>query len=71
MYELVELKGNDVFTNSKMIAEGTGNQHKNVKIEGILRNLELYAFQMRKVLAEDPWNFFILMKSRQLLLLRF
>nr|DAV40721.1 MAG TPA: hypothetical protein [Caudoviricetes sp.] len=31
MYELVELKGNDVFTNSKMIAEGTGNQHKNVR----------------------------------------
>lgn len=31
MYELVELKGNDVFTNSKVIAEGTGNQHKNVK----------------------------------------
>ena len=31
MYELVELKGNDVFTNSKVIAEGTGNQHKNIR----------------------------------------
>lgn len=31
MYELVELKGNEVFTNSKVIAEGTGNQHKNVR----------------------------------------
>lgn len=30
MYELVELKGNDVFTNSKVIAEGTGNQHESV-----------------------------------------
>ena len=31
MYELVEVRENDVFTNSKVIAEGTGNQHKNVK----------------------------------------
>lgn len=31
MYELVELKGNDVFTNSKVIAEGTGNQHHAVR----------------------------------------
>lgn len=30
MYELVELKGNDVFTNSKMIADGTNNQHESV-----------------------------------------
>lgn len=31
MYELVELRENDVFTNSKVIAEGTNNQHKNVR----------------------------------------
>lgn len=30
MYELVELKGNEVFTNSKIIAEGTENQHEAV-----------------------------------------
>lgn len=30
MYELVELKGNDVFTSSKIIAEGTKNQHESV-----------------------------------------
>lgn len=30
MYELVELKGNEVFTNSKVIAEGTNNQHESV-----------------------------------------
>lgn len=30
MYELVELKGNDIFTNSKVIAEGTENQHESV-----------------------------------------
>ena len=30
MYELVELKGNDVFTNSKVIADGTNNQHESV-----------------------------------------
>lgn len=28
---LVELRKNDIFTNSKVIAEGTENQHKNVK----------------------------------------
>lgn len=31
MNDLVILKGNDVFTDSKVIADGTGNQHKNVK----------------------------------------
>lgn len=31
MYELVEVRENDVFTNSKVIAEGTNNQHKNVR----------------------------------------
>lgn len=30
MYELMELKGNDVFTNSKVIADGTNNQHESV-----------------------------------------
>lgn len=30
MYELVELKGNYVFTNSKVIADGTNNQHESV-----------------------------------------
>lgn len=31
MYELIELRKNDIFTNSKVIADGTNNQHKNVK----------------------------------------
>lgn len=31
MYELVEVRENNVFTNSKIVAEGTRNQHKNVK----------------------------------------
>lgn len=31
MYELVEVKENDVFTNSKVIAEGTGNRHEAVQ----------------------------------------
>lgn len=30
MYELVELKGNDVFTNSWIVADGTGNSHEAV-----------------------------------------
>lgn len=31
MYELVELRKDNVFTNSKIIAEGTGNQHHAVR----------------------------------------
>ena len=31
MYELVELKSENIFTNSKVIAEGTGNQHNTVQ----------------------------------------
>ena len=31
MYELVELKNNEVFTNSKVIAEGTGNLHSSIQ----------------------------------------
>lgn len=30
MYELVEVRKNDVFTNSKVIAEGTNNQHESI-----------------------------------------
>lgn len=30
MYELVEVRRDDVFTNSKVIAEGTENQHESV-----------------------------------------
>lgn len=31
MYELVEVRENDVFTNSKVIAEGTGNKHNSIQ----------------------------------------
>ncbi len=31
MYELVEVRKNNIFTNSRIIAEGTNNKHKNVK----------------------------------------
>ena len=30
MYELVELKGNEIFTNSKVIADGTNNKHHSI-----------------------------------------
>lgn len=30
MYELVEIRQNDVFTNSKVIAEGTNNHHESI-----------------------------------------
>lgn len=30
MYELVEVRQDEVFTNSKIIAEGTNNQHESI-----------------------------------------
>lgn len=54
MYDLVELNGNDVFTNSKIIAEGTGNQHHAVqqiiaKYENDIKDFGTLAFEMRPV----------------------
>lgn len=45
MYELVEVRQDKVFTNSKVIAEGTRNQHKNVR--EIIQKYE-------KIFAETP-----------------
>lgn len=52
MYELVELKGNDVFTNSKVIADGTNVKHHAVqqiisKYESDFAEFGQVAFQMR------------------------
>lgn len=52
MYELVELKGNDVFTNSKVIAEGTNVKHHAVqqiisKYESDFAEFGQVAFEMR------------------------
>ena len=30
MYDLIEVRKNDLFTNSKVIAEGTENQHESI-----------------------------------------
>ncbi len=54
MYELVELKGNDVFTNSKVIAEGTNVKHHAVqqiisKYESDFLEFGQVAFEMRPV----------------------
>lgn len=38
MYELVEVRKDDIFTNSKVISEGTGNQHETVA--AIIRKYE-------------------------------
>lgn len=38
MYELIEVRRNDIFTTSKIIAEGTGNQHES--IVAIIRKYE-------------------------------
>ena len=50
MNGLVILKGNDVFTDSKVIAEGTGNKHKNVKELIIKYQAEMMDFGTLSVL---------------------
>lgn len=54
MYELVEVRQDEVFTNSKVIAEGTGNQHHAVqqlisKYEEDIKDFGTVAFEMRPV----------------------
>lgn len=58
MYELVELKGNDVFTNSKVIAEGTNVKHHAVqqiisKYESDFEEFGQVAFEMRVLKHES------------------
>lgn len=58
MYELVELKGNDVFTNSKIISEGTENQHHAVqqiisKYEEDIKDFGALRFEMRVLKHEN------------------
>lgn len=52
MYDLVELRRDEVFTNSKVIADGTGNQHHAVqqiisKYEDDIKEFGALAFEMR------------------------
>lgn len=61
MYELVEVRENDVFTNSKVIAEGTGNQHHAVqqiiqKYEDDISDFGQVAFEMRAVKYQRGTN---------------
>lgn len=63
MNQLVKIVKNNIFTDSLVIAQGTGNQHHAVReliknIKQILKILELYSFQMRKVQGEDLWSCF-------------
>jgi len=47
MYDLIEVKGNDVFTNSKVVAEGTNNQHK--AIQQLIQKYENEIYEDSKV----------------------
>lgn len=52
MYELVEVRQDEIFTNSKVIAEGTGNQHHAVqqlisKYENDIKEFGVLSFEMR------------------------
>lgn len=59
--KLVTLQGNEVFTNSKVIAEGTGNQHHAVqqiiqKYENDISDFGQVAFEMRAVKYQRGTN---------------
>lgn len=61
MYELIELRKNDIFTNSKVIAEGTGNKHHAVqqliqKYEKDISDFGQVAFEMRAVKYQRGTN---------------
>lgn len=61
MYELVEVRKDDIFTNSKVIAEGTGNQHHAVqqiiqKYEEDISDFGQVAFEMRAVKYDRGTN---------------
>lgn len=54
MYELVEVRQDEVFTNSKVIAEGTGNQHNSIQriLSKYIEDFEEFGqlrFEMRPV----------------------
>lgn len=51
MYELVEVRENDIFTNSKIIAEGTNNQHES--IVAIIRKYEKDILDFGKINFSD------------------
>lgn len=58
MYELVEVRKEDVFTNSKVIAEGTNNQHHAVqqlvsKYEDDIKDFGVLSFEMRVLKHEN------------------
>ena len=58
MYELVEVRKDDVFTNSKVIAKGTNNQHHAVqqlvsKYEDDIKDFGVLSFEMRVLKHES------------------
>lgn len=58
MYELVEVRKDDIFTNSKVIAEGTNNQHHAIqqiiqKYERDISDFGQVAFEMRVLPHEN------------------
>lgn len=62
MNELVSLKGNDIFTDSKVIADGTGNKHHAIqqlisKYESDFAEFGQVAFEMRAVTYARGTNY--------------
>lgn len=57
MYELVERKGNEIFTNSKIIAKGTDNKHSSIqaiiaKYQADIEEFGSLRFEMRVIKRE-------------------
>lgn len=79
MNELVSLKGNDIFTDSKVIADGTGNKHHAIqqlisKYESDFAEFGQVAFEMRAVTYARGTNYekiYLLNEEQATLLKRF
>ena len=76
MYELVELKGNDVFTNSKVIAEGTNNKHHSItaiiqKYESDFEDFGKVRFEMKPLPSGQKEKVYFLNEEQATLLMTY
>lgn len=76
MYELVELRENDVFTNSKIIAEGTGNKHHSItaiiqKYERDFEDFGKVRFEMEPLESGQKEKIYVLNEEQATLLMTY
>lgn len=76
MYELVEVRENDVFTNSKVIADGTGNKHHSItaiiqKYEKDFEDFGKVRFEMEPLKSGQKEKVYILNEEQATLLMTY